>query len=506
MKKVSAAENKNAKMTVKQAVEASKPSATRLAAVLSLILLDLLAIGIAVYIAYFLRVNILPVLLPGFFADKLLESTFQMLWWFPLAFIFSLAYEKLYHKRLPFWTEVEFILKASTLAFLMAVAFIYILGMAQELSRAMILMIWIFNLFLIPTARNYGKKMLLKLNIWNCPAVLIGNRDSAELLREALSREKTMGYEIIGRIDAGEFGHHEQASNNSSNKLPVLGVLSDAEEIVANSNVQDVIIAVSGLPSRELVELINRFQALVNNVIIVPDIFGITLNGTDMAYLFEEQAILLHVKNRLKSPINRAIKRLFDLFAGTTIFILSSPVLLVAALSIKLDSKGSVFYIQERIGQGGRRFSVFKFRTMYNNADQIMGNHLAFDEAASREWKEFKKLRSFDPRVTKVGRFLRRFSLDELAQLINVLKGEMSLVGPRPYLPSEEDLLGSYARDIYVTKPGLTGLWQVSGRSNLNFDSRISLDSWYVKNWSLWLDLVMLLKTVRVVIRSDGAY
>ena len=498
--------NNKVHIFIKQAVEASKPSVIRLAAVLSLVFFDLLAIGIAIYIAYILRDAILPALLPALFAEELLEVTFEMLWWFPLAFIFTLAYEKLYHKRIPFWNEVEFIIKAATLAFFMAIAFIYILGLAQEISRFLVIMVWLLSLLLIPIARYYSKKLLLKYNIWKCPVILIGDSSSAALLSGALSREKTMGYELIGLVDIGEVGMTGQINHDLEHKLPTIKSLSEAEKVIAETNVQDVIIAAPGLPSRELVELTNRFQALTNNVIIVPDLFGITLNGIDMAYLFEEQTILLQVKNRLKSPLNRLIKRLFDLFAGTVIFILSSPILLAAAIAIKLNSKGSVFYIQERIGQGGSRFSVYKFRTMYNNADQIMENHLASNEEASREWEVFKKLRTFDPRVTKVGRFLRRFSLDELAQLINVLKGEMSLVGPRPYMPSEEYLLGSYAKDIYVTKPGLTGLWQVSGRNNLNFDSRISLDSWYVKNWSLWLDLVLLLKTLRVVIKTDGAY
>ena len=483
-----------------------KKLCSKLISFLALITFDLLAIGIAIIFAYLARDIILPLLSHSLFGDKLLTSTFFILWWYPLTFIFTLAYEKLYYKRLPFWTEVEYIIKAATLAFLITVGFIYISGLSVEISRVMVVIIWLISIFTIPVFRYIGKKSLLKLGVWSCPVIVIGNLETAEMLDGALKREETMGYRVIGLISTGD---EDQVNISQAKKLTPfsnLGPIKDAEKAITLSGIEDLIIADPSLRTQHLVELTNRFQPLVNNVIIVPDLFGISLNGIDMAYLFEEQAILLQIKNRLKSSLNKAVKRVFDVLFGMIFILLSLPIFLLATIAIKVDTKGSALFIQDRIGQGGKTFSALKFRTMYQDADHILEDYLASSSEARQEWEEYNKLRSYDPRVTKTGLFLRRFSLDELPQLFNVLKGEMSLVGPRPYMPREEEQIGIYARDIYVTKPGLTGLWQVSGRNDLSFYSRLKLDSWYVRNWSLWLDIVLLLKTFRVVTRTDGAY
>jgi len=212
---------------------------------------------------------------------------------------------------------------------------------------------------------------------------------------------------------------------------------------------------------------------------------------------------------KLKSPLltrpNLILKRLFDLVASGVLFLLALPLGLLIALAIKLDSKGPILFVQRRVGYRGRTFPCYKFRTMYVDAEDRLQQVLRSDPHARRQWEEHKKLPQ-DPRVTRVGKILRRFSLDELPQLINVLKGDMSLVGPRPYLEEE---LPDLARDVQVitsVKPGLTGLWQVSGRSDLTFRERAILDEYYVRNWSLWLDLVILIKTLSVILKGDGAY
>ena len=215
---------------------------------------------------------------------------------------------------------------------------------------------------------------------------------------------------------------------------------------------------------------------------------------------------MLQIRNRLRSKINSTVKRVFDLLFGTLLVLISIPAILLIATIIKLDSPGPVFYQDKRIGRNGTKFNCIKFRTMKVNSDQILKSYLAANKKARLEWELYNKLITYDPRVTRPGRFLRSLSLDELPQLFNILKGEMSLVGPRPYLPREKGQMGTYAYDILVGKPGLTGLWQVSGRNQLAFTSRLKLDSWYMKNWSLWLDTVLILKTVRVVMKRDGAY
>ncbi len=208
----------------------------------------------------------------------------------------------------------------------------------------------------------------------------------------------------------------------------------------------------------------------------------------------------------LNSLINESIKRIFDITVSILLLPVVLPIIGIIAILIKLDSEGPVFFIQERLGKNGRKFRCIKFRTMYINNEEILDRYLRENPDKKEEWYRFKKLKSYDPRVTRIGKFLRKTSLDELPQIFNVLKGDMSLVGPRPYLPKEEKDMGYFKNTILLTKPGITGLWQVSGRNELEFKIRLILDERYVLNWSFWLDLLIMLKTVKVVLKREGAY
>ncbi len=477
----------------------------------SLVLIDLAALGLSIFFALLVRSYILMPLFPDALSQKLLGNTFEQVWWFPLLLLFCLAYEHLYVKRLPFWTEVEVIFKAVSLAVIITIFLLYLSKIADEISRTLIVTTWLVLALLLPLFRWYGKLLLVKLKIWSRPVLVAGTENSSKMIIRALSREKTMGYEVKGVLsdDRDHKDHRADQAKTNKNILPaapVLGGVEDAESILEQTGIKDMIIAMPGLPSRQLVDLANRLQPVVCNLLLVPDLFGLSLSGIEVQYFFEEQTLLLHIKNRLKSAFNRAIKRTFDLALGTLMLLFCLPLLTVLALAVKLDSKGPVFYAGERIGRGGAGFICYKFRTMYSDADSILDQHLAVDEKARSEWQLYKKLITYDPRVTRFGALLRRFSLDELPQLYNVIRGEMSLVGPRPYIPEEKVLMGAWLHDILVAKPGLTGLWQVSGRNRISFEGRLKLDAWYMKNWSPWLDLVLLLKTVRVVLKREGAY
>lgn len=198
------------------------------------------------------------------------------------------------------------------------------------------------------------------------------------------------------------------------------------------------------------------------------------------------------------------LKRTVDITASATALLLLSPVFLVTSLAIKNDSKGPAMFTQKRIGKDGKLFEIYKFRTMVPDADKKLFELLEKDEEAAKEYKLNKKLKN-DPRITKVGNFLRKTSIDELPQLINVLKGDMSLVGPRPYLPREIDDMGNYYDTIIESKPGITGLWQVSGRSNTTFEDRLEFDMEYNENKGFFYDMGLLTKTVGVVLNKDGA-
>lgn len=197
------------------------------------------------------------------------------------------------------------------------------------------------------------------------------------------------------------------------------------------------------------------------------------------------------------------LKRTFDFFVALIALILSAPIFLIVAILIKLDDKGKVFLTQERIGKDGQAFKLYKFRSMVLNADAIL-MELLKDPAIEKEYKKNKKLHN-DPRVTKIGKILRKTSLDELPQLINVLKGEMSLIGNRPYLPREKEDMGKYYKEIIKTKPGITGYWQVNGRSQTTFNERCKLESYYSKNATLLLDFKIFFLTFYVVLTGKGA-
>ncbi|HSN74921.1 MAG TPA: sugar transferase, partial [Anaerolineae bacterium] len=283
---------------------------------------------------------------------------------------------------------------------------------------------------------------------------------------------------------------------------PVLGSLEDTLGLVAQHRIYDVIMALPLQAHDRMVELSRRLQAAGVRVRVVPDLFALSFPSATLEGFGGIPLIDLGLPGIY--GWRRTTKRAFDVLAATCLLVLSSIVMLPLAVLIKLDSKGPILYRQERIGENGRRFKMFKFRSMVVDADsRAHREHVArlIQENVSLQGadgaaKPSLKLQH-DPRITRVGRFIRKTSLDELPQLVNVLRGEMSLVGPRPLPP---DVMAKYPKEeesfYYLVPPGITGLWQVSGRSNTSFEYHASLNSWYVKNWSLWLDVMILFKTV----------
>ena len=266
-----------------------------------------------------------------------------------------------------------------------------------------------------------------------------------------------------------------------------------------------MIIAKTRLDRNSLKELLTNIQFLVRNVAFIPNIIGTPIANLDVRRIYRDDIVLLNIKNNLAYMRNRVIKRIFDIIMGLIICIPAVPILILCYFWVKFDSKGPVFFNAKRIGKDGKEFTCYKFRSMYMNSDKILADYLAKNPEAKAEWDEFQKLHDFDPRVTKAGRIMRKTSLDELPQLLNVLKGEMSLVGPRPYLPREIDKMGEYYKIIISTVPGITGYWQVNGRSDVTFEGRLKMDNWYIYNWSVWIDMVLLFKTIKAVFFSKGA-
>jgi Undecaprenyl-phosphate galactose phosphotransferase WbaP len=468
-----------------------------------LLLLDIAAFYSALLAAYYSRALLqflYPQVIPlqfslGFFI-------YFYFWWLPAIFISFIAYASLYVKKLPFWDETKELLKAISASTITILAVIT-LGKMSGISRLTVVFLCFYGSFSFPLFRLIGKKVLNTF-VWRDNVIIIGAGAAGLSTVKGINSDAHIGYHIIGFLDDDEsIGTHVQVGDNS---YDILGKVSDCKIIVEKFEISTVIVAIPSLSNDKLSQLTNEIQKYTKSILLVPDVKGVALSNTELYYLFMEQLFLLKINNNLKSTFNRFAKRLFD-FTIVIIFMpLFLPTIAFIALLIKLDSLGPVFHIQNRFGKNRTIFKCIKFRTMYLQSDDLLDNHLRSNPAKALEWQKYKKLKGPDPRITRIGKFLRQTSLDELPQFFNVLKGEMSLVGSRPYLQREECDMKYYIDTILLTPPGISGLWQVSGRNKLTFEDRLILDAWYVLNWSIWLDIVILFKTVRVVIMHEGAY
>lgn len=462
--------------------------------------IDIASFYTSLLISWIIRVEILPYFFSGlpFFHFSFLY--FVSLWWIPAVFIFFIFYESLYDKNLPFWDETKYIIRAVSLASIALMAIVTLGKMGDMVSRIVLLGIWINSLFIFPLFRLWGKHFLHNRGMCIERVLIIGAGNAGKLVLDGLHREKHMGYDVVGFLD-----DDEEKIGQIIHGKKVFGKILEFREITQKMGIETVIIAIPSLPAEKLSALTAEVQNSAVNTMVIPDLKGIALLNTVLYHLFTEELFLMNIRNNLKSLTNRFIKRLFDISVSIILLPFLLPMVGIISLLIKLSTPGLAIYAHDRIGEGSRIFKCYKFRTMYLDADEKLQELLNKDENIRTEWESNWKLKD-DPRVTSIGKFLRKTSLDELPQIFNVLKGEMSLVGPRPYLPREKNVIADNINIITSAKPGITGLWQVSGRSETGYRYRIKLDTWYVMNWSLWLDIVIMLRTIKVVIKAEGAY
>lgn len=423
-----------------------------------------------------------------------------LFFWIPLVFIAFLGIAQTYTKMQPILETVRQIFYAVLYALITCILALYFMEASMLASRLYVVLFGVLALFNIYAARYILLKVPKTTNLLMKPVILIGAGKTAEQVLHSFERDLGYRYKVIGILD----------DNPISQILPqrflLMGTLDDAAEIIRDSGVKTAIVTVPGMEKEKLQSLLENIQPYVRDIIFVPDLIGVPLYNVEAQTLFNEQIMMLSLRNNLARRRNRVFKRLFDIVVGGFLCIPILPILLVIAICIKLDSKGAAFFNGQRIGKLGKTFTCYKFRSMYTNASEILKEYLAAHPAAQEEWNTFAKLRDYDPRVTKVGRWIRKYSLDELPQILNVIKGDMSLVGPRPYLPREREDIGEYLSTITLTVPGITGFWQTSGRNDVSFAGRVAMDTWYVRNWSIWLDLMYLFKTAKIVLTGKGAY
>jgi Undecaprenyl-phosphate galactose phosphotransferase WbaP len=285
--------------------------------------------------------------------------------------------------------------------------------------------------------------------------------------------------------------------------VPYGGTMTEAAALGRRCGIDTAIFAMPYTRHEHLARFVNLVSLSFRHVMVIPNLSGITNSAVvarDLAGTFG-----VEINYDLLNPWAQRVKRVLDLVATLTGGILILPLILSLCLLVRIESRGPIFYRDKRMGRDGKLFSCVKFRTMVLDAEDLLQRMLADDEEMRNEYLKYHKLRD-DPRVTRVGRFLRKSSLDELPQLWNVLRGEMSLVGPRPYLPRESEDIGTTQKEILRVTPGITGPWQVAGRNYTSFGERVRMDADYVRDWSVWLDIVLLARTVWCLLFDRNAY
>ena len=466
---------------------------------LLLVTADFLAVVLSFFLAFLIRNEALT----AFFPSLLQRPTFFSLYltkFYLFAFWMGVfLYEKLYTKRFSFWDETRLILKSTSISFGFIMILVFVTQEYFYYSRLIILVAWALSLVLLPFFRYLTKLALIKLSFWKKKVIIIGTLKECTKLINDINKNKTLGYEIVGFLsnNRAELGH-------SLLGVKVLGHLDEIEKLKATTHFDDIIVALSHIPREKMITLLKRWEQISDTIRYIPRTGDLITTGIEIENI--GKTLALTVRKNLHKPWNLALKFAVDFFLALILLVIFVPFGLFIAVAIKIDSPGPIFFVQERIGKRGRKIRVIKFRTMFTDAEKRLATYLAQNPQARQEWEEFRKLRSFDPRVTRVGRFLRRRSLDEVPQVINVLKGEMSLVGPRPYLPEEWRAFTPFQSIIQQVRPGITGLWQTSGRSNVSFKDRLAIDEYYIRNWSLWMDIVILFKTVKVSLHGEGAF
>lgn len=394
--------------------------------------------------------------------------------------------------------EYDKIFRSSSVGFLIIV----IAGFLQPnliIARGWLLMAWAFTFLFVCAGRfllRRGVYSLRQHGFFLTPAVIVGANQEGRWLAEQLLSWQTSGLHLVGFVDK-----KEPAATPLFHNLVCLGSVDELGEIIQRHNIGEVILASSAISTRDyLLEIFKRYGVSDTvNIRMSSGLYEVITTGltvNEFAYV-----PLVYVNKVRLTGSDTFLKLVLDYFITFTGLILISPLLALIVLLVRFSSPGPILHKRLVMGINGRQFYALKFRTMHVNGDEIMEKYPALKEELARN----HKLKD-DPRVTKIGAFLRKYSLDELPQLFNVITREMSLVGPRMISPEEVAMYKQFDMNLLTVHPGITGLWQVSGRSDISYDERVRLDMYYVRNWSIWLDLQLLFQTIPAVLKGRGAY
>ncbi len=393
--------------------------------------------------------------------------------------------------------EYSLVFKAASVG-IMSVVFISFLKVDFILARGWLLVAWLLTFIFVSLGRFVIRRIiyaLRKQGYYLSPALIVGINEEGKLLGEQLVGWQTSGLHVLGYVD-----DEVKPGTAVYKQLQCLGNTHQLDQFITKYGIEELIIATSSMTRNEMLSIFKKYGLVSGlNLRLSSGLFEIITTGLEV----KEMACtpLVRVQKVRMTGMDSIFKMLLDygiIIPGLLVVI---PLVVIVALIIKLDSPGPAIYRRRVMGINGRQFDAYKFRTMHINGDDILSQH----PELQKELQENHKLKN-DPRITRVGQLLRKASLDELPQIVNVLKREMSLVGPRMISPSEMEKYNDWALNLLTVLPGITGLWQVSGRSDISYDERVRLDMYYIRNWTIWLDIQLLLQTIPAILKGRGAY
>lgn len=461
----------------------------------SILFADLLALGVAGSLAVLTRYIFHAQFTPG---DWLAYAPAVVV--FLVVFAFSGLYPGIGCSPTD---EFRIIIRASTISFFILIAISFFLQSGLRFSRIVFGLAWILTILLVPVSRRILRGYCCNRSWWGIPTVIIGEQQAGTRMLDLLRGHPRLGLRPVALLlDASEPLQNEVAACGAYCDV-MLGSLSEAKSVGEFYTGAYALIAMPTAGAETLRRVVTQHVVGYRNVLIIPDLFGLrslSVSAKDICGV-----LTLKLDQRLGLFWPRFCKRSFDVTLSLIVALLLSPILLCICIIVKLSSKGPILYGHSRIGKNNKTFRVWKFRSMRTDADTILRAHLDADPELCAEWQRDHKLKR-DPRVTRIGGLLRKSSLDELPQLWNVICGDMSLVGPRPIVDAEVEKYGDSFGQYSLVPPGVTGLWQVSGRNNTTYELRTRIDDYYVRNWSLSLDTYILLRTVKTILLSEGAY
>lgn len=479
-------------------------SNTKLRAVrISLLLGDAIMIGFAFWLAYTLRFAASTAVI--FDQEAARNSDFYSVAIYILIPIWLIVFAafRMYDPAILFGGHQEYTnaFNACTIGIMLVILASY-LDPTLLIARGWIMLAWFAAALLIFIWRFTMRRVIYSMRRrghFMAPAYIIGANAEGIAIAEQLISAPVAGVNIIGFLD--------DMMPVGEEVLPgvvVHGPTSRAEELVGRFGIERLIVATSGIQRDKMLELFRRYvNSRDVSMWLSSGLYEIMTTGVQVQ---DVGSVPMVSVNRVRlTGLNIFAKTVLDYVGAATMLVLLSPIFLIIAIIMKLTDPGPVFYPRRVVGVGGKEFDAFKIRTMVVNSQEVLDDLLARDPEARAEWEQFEKLKQ-DPRVTRIGALLRKTSVDELPQLLNVLRGEMSLVGPRMITMKEVEKYGKWGLNLQTVKPGITGLWQVMGRSEITYEERVRLDMRYIRNYSIWLDIQILFQTIPAVLLSRGAY